>query len=145
VTLDDAGIQRFLDTKQVVLLATVQADGAPLAMPMWFLHDLSTDPSTLTMISVEGTQKIRNLRRDPRVCVVAEAGGGGGDERGVTVQGRAEFLPDGAERRALAERFLTKYHPRLERLWGGRAMPPNRVMLRIAPAHVRSWGLDLRA
>jgi len=140
VTLDDAGIQRFLDTKQVVLLATVQADGAPLAMPMWFLHD----PSTLTMISVEGTQKIRNLRRDPRVCVVAEAGGGGGDERGVTVQGRAEFLPDGAERRALAERFLTKYHPRLERLWGGRAMPPDRVMIRIAPARVRAWGLAPR-
>jgi len=141
VTLDDAGIQRFLDTKQVVLLATVQADGAPLAMPMWFLHD----PSTLTMISVEGTQKIRNLRRDPRVCVVAEAGGGGGDERGVTVQGRAEFLPDGAERRALAERFLTKYHPRLERLWGGRAMPPDRVMLRIVPARVRAWGLAPRS
>ncbi|SRR6266581_2747719 len=103
--LDTAGIQRFLDTKEVVLLATLQADGAPLAMPMWFVHD----PATLTMISVEGTQKVRNLRRDPRVCVVAEAVGGGGDERGVTVQGRAEFMPDGAERHALAERFLAKY------------------------------------
>ena len=138
--LDDAGIQRFLDTKEVVLLATVQADGAPLAMPMWFVHD----PATLTMISVESSQKIRNLRRDPRVCVVAEAGDGAGNERGVSVQGRAEFLPDGAERRALAQRFLTKYHPRLERLWSGRAMPPNRVMLRITPAHVRAWGLTTR-
>src|SRR5882672_5830678 len=141
MTLDTASIRRFLDTKEVVLLATVQADGAPLAMPMWFVHDAATP----TMISVEGTQKVRNLRRDPRVCVVAEAGGGGGDERGVTVQGRAEFMPDGAERRALAERFLAKYHPRLERLWGGRAMPPDRVMIRIVPARVRSWGLDARA
>jgi PPOX class probable F420-dependent enzyme len=134
--LDDAAIQRFLATKEVAVLSTVQADGAPLAMPMWFLHD----PSALFMISVEGTQKVRNLRRDPRVCVVAEAGGGGADIRGVTVTGRAELLADGAERRALVERFHAKY-PRLSALWGGRVMPANRVMFRIAPAGVRSWGL----
>jgi PPOX class probable F420-dependent enzyme len=134
--LDDPAIQRFLGTKEVALLATVRADGAPLAMPMWFLHDTES----LTMISVEGTQKVRNLRRDSRVCVVAEAGGGGGDIRGVTVLGRAEFLADGPERRALAERFHEKY-PRLASLWGGRAMPADRVMFRIAPERVRSWGL----
>ncbi len=137
MSLGDSAIQRFLAAKDVAILATVQADGAPLAMPMWFLHD----PASLTMISVEGTHKVRNLRRDARVCVVAEAGSGGGDERGVTVLGKAEFLADGPERRALVERFHAKY-PRLERLWGGRTMPPNRVMFRIAPAHVRSWGLE---
>ena len=136
MSLDDTAIQRFLATKQVALLATVRADGAPLAMPMWFLHDAAT----VTMISVEGTQKVRNLRRDPRVCVVAEAGGGGGDIRGVTVLGRAEFLGDGPDRRALIERFHEKY-PRLATLWGGRAMPANRVMFRIAPERVKSWGL----
>jgi nitroimidazol reductase NimA-like FMN-containing flavoprotein (pyridoxamine 5'-phosphate oxidase superfamily) len=93
------------------------------------------------MISMVGTQKVRNLRRDARVCVVAEAGGGGEEIRGVTVQGRAEFLADGPERRVLAERFHAKY-PGLARLWGGRAMPPDRVMFRIVPARVRSWGLD---
>jgi general stress protein 26 len=94
MSLDDPAVQRFLGTKQVALLATVKADGAPLAMPMWFLHDAAS----VTMISVEGTQKVRNLRRDPRVCVVAEAGGGGGDIRGVTVLGRAEFRAAGAHR-----------------------------------------------
>ena len=135
MSLSDAAVQRFLATKDVAILATAQADGAPLAMPMWFLHD----PATLTMISVEGTQKVRNLRRDPRVCVVAEVAGGG-EIRGVTVLGAAKFLSDGPERRALAERFHAKY-PGLERLWGGRAMPANRVMFQIIPRHVRSWGL----
>ena len=137
VTLADPAIQRFLATKDVAVLATVQADGAPLAMPMWFLHD----PAALTMISVEGTQKVRNLRRDGRVCVVAEAVAQGGEVQGVTVTGRAEFLGDGPERRALVDRFHAKYG-RLERLWNGRAMPPNRVMFRIAPARVRGWGLE---
>ena len=132
----DAAIQRYLGTKEVVTLATRQPDGAPLAMPMWFLHD----PGAITMISVDGLQKVKNLRRDPRVCVVGETADARGI-RGVVVQGRAELLPDGSERRALAERFLQKYSGRLEKLWGGRAMPPNRVMFRIVPSKVRSWGL----
>jgi len=135
--LDEARIQRFLDGRDIVVLATVQSDGAPLAMPMWFLHD----PAALTMISVAGTQKVRNLRRDPRVCVVAERGARG-DVRGVSVHGRAEFLSDGPERRALAERLLEKYHPHLEQRWGGRGMPADRVMFRIVPERVRAWGLD---
>jgi PPOX class probable F420-dependent enzyme len=136
MSLADAAVQKFLATKEIVLLATVQEDGAPLAMPMWFLHD----SASLTMISEAGTQKVRNLRRDGRVCVVAEAGGGGADIRGVTVLGRAVFLDDGPERRALIERFHAKY-PRLASLWGGRTMPANRVMFRIAPERVKSWGL----
>jgi PPOX class probable F420-dependent enzyme len=137
MTLDDTKIQRFLATKEVAVLATVRADGAPLAMAMWFLHD----PAALTMISMDGLQKVRNLRRDPRVCVVAEAGGEGADDiRGVTVNGRAVFLDDGVERRALVEAFHAKY-PSLASLWGGRAMPPNRVMFKIVPERVKSWGL----
>jgi PPOX class probable F420-dependent enzyme len=135
--LDDPKIERFLATKDVVVLAIVKADGAPLAMPMWFLHD----PAELTMISFGATQKIRNLHRDPRVCVVGE-GGPKGEVKGVAVHGRVEFLADGPARRALAERFVEKYRPYLERRWGGRAMPSDRVMFRIVPSRVRAWGLD---
>ena len=99
--LDDARIQGFLATKEVAVLATVQANGSPLAMAMWFLHA----PASLTMISVADTQKVRNLHRDPRVSVVAEAVTAGGETRGVAVQGRAEFRPDGPERRALIDCF----------------------------------------
>ena len=136
--LGEDRVQRFLGTKEVVVLATLQADGAPLAMPMWFLHD----PAQITMISVVGTQKVRNLRRDPRVCVVAESVSESGAIRGVTVQGRAEFLSDGPERRALAAGLLAKYDPRLERLWTGREMPADRVMFRIVPSRVTVWGLS---
>jgi PPOX class probable F420-dependent enzyme len=134
--LSDTAVQRFLGTKEVVVLATVQRDGSPLAMAMWFLHD----PDALTMISVANLRKVHNLRRDPRVSVVGEAADAQGI-RGVAVQGRAEFLEDSPERRALVERFLTKYHPLLEGYWKGRAIPPDRVMFRIVPSKVRSWGL----
>ena len=136
MNLSDEPVQRFLASKKVVVLATIQVDGAPLAMAMWFLHD----PGALTMISVDDLQKVRNLRRDPRVCVVAEADDARGI-RGVIVQGRAEFLADGAERRALVDRFLAKYDPLLEGYWKGRTMPPNRVMFRITPSKTLAWGL----
>src|SRR5262245_52523918 len=132
-----ARVQEFLAAREVVVLATVQADGSPLAMPMWFLHD----PTALTMVSVAGTQKVRNLHRDPRVCVVAESGSRG-EVRGVSIQGRAQFLSESPQQRALVERLLEKYRPHLERRWGGRAMPPDRVMFTIMPSRVRSWGLD---
>jgi PPOX class probable F420-dependent enzyme len=134
--LGDARIQQYLATKDVVVLATLLPGGAPVITPMWFLHD----GDALTMISVDGLRKIANLRADPRVCVVAESGTRR-DIRSVTVHGRAAFLSDTPERRGLADRFLTKYRPDLERLWGGPAMPANRVMFRIVPDRVRSQGL----
>jgi PPOX class probable F420-dependent enzyme len=136
MTLADPKVQAYLATKEVVVLATVNPDGSPLAMAMWFLHD----PAALTMISVDGLAKVRNLRRDPRVAVVAESGTRG-DIRGVSVRGRAEFLDDSPERRALVDRFHARYDPNLAKLWNGHAMPANRVMFRIVPGHVRSWGL----
>jgi PPOX class probable F420-dependent enzyme len=137
MNLAHADVQRFLATKHVVVLATVQPDGSPLAMPMWFLHDAAT----LTMISVDDLQKVRNLRRDPRVCVVAEAANAtGGEGRGVIVVGHAAFLADDPERRTLVDRLHAKY-PELQQFWRGRAMPANRVMFRITPERVHSWGL----
>ena len=132
----DPPVQQYLATKDIVLLATIRADGSPLITPMWFLHDLST----LSLISVENSHKVRNLRRDPRLHIIAESGTRG-DIKGVSVRGRAQFLPDSEERRALATRLLDKYHPHLERLWSGRAMPPNRVMFRVTPEQVHAWGL----
>ena len=135
--LTDCRIQRFLATKEVVVLSTVQRSGAPLAMPMWFLHM----PETLYMISVDGLQKVRNLRRDPRVCVVAESGNRGTAIRGVVIQGRVVFVVEPEQQRPIVEHLLRKYDPDLARLWGGRAMPPDRVLFRIEPEKVRSWGL----
>jgi len=138
MTFDDPRIQQYLSTKDIVVLGTINPDGTPLITAMWFLHD----PSALTLISMDGLQKVRNLRRDPRLHIVAESGARGDDIKGVAVRGRAEFLDDSPERRALAARILDKYHPHLENYWNGRAMPTNRVMFRVVPQQVRTWGLD---
>ena len=69
-SLADPVTQKFLASKDIVVLATLHKNGAPLAMPMWFL----ADSESLYMVSMVDTQKVQNLRRDGRVCVVAESG-----------------------------------------------------------------------
>jgi PPOX class probable F420-dependent enzyme len=134
--LNDADIQQFLATKEVVVLATVHTDGSPLAMPVWFVHDREA----ITMISETETQKVRNLRRDPRVCVVAESGSRQ-DARAVMLGGLAEFMEDSPARQSLVRVLLDKYAPNLERRWRGDAMPADRVMFRVVPAWVRTYGM----
>src|SRR5262245_7848151 len=138
MTFEDPRVQQYLAGKDIVVLGTINPDGGPLVTAMWFLHDAAA----MTLISVDGLQKVRNLRRDPRLHIVAESGARGADIKGLAIRGRAEFLGDSAERRELAIRLLDKYHPHLEEYWGGRAMPANRVMFRVVPQQVRTWGLD---
>jgi len=135
---DDPRVQSYLATKDTMLLATINPDGAPLITVMWFLHD----PAAVTLISVDGLQKVKNLRRDPRVHLVAESGARGSEIRGVALRGRAEFLPDTAGRGALVARIVDKYHPHLEGYWGGKTMPADRVMFRVVPQQVHTWGFD---
>ena len=135
--LADPPIQAYLATREVAVLAGVGPDGGPWATPMWFLHT----PDALFMISVDGLPKVRSLERDPRVAVAAETTTPEGAIRGVALTGRVEFVPDSDGRRRLVEGFLDKYRPRLERIWRSRVMPGNRVMFRITPERVRSWGL----
>ena len=135
--LADPAIQHFLHSKDIAILATLQQDGAPLAMPMWFV----ADTEHLGMVSVADTQKVQNLRRDSRVCVVVESGTRGADIRGVSVQGQAVFLTQAAAYQPVVERLLQKYEPHLAQLWGGTTMPSNRVVFHILPKRVHSWGL----
>jgi PPOX class probable F420-dependent enzyme len=135
--LADAAIQHFLHSKDIALLATLQRDGAPLAMPMWFVADLDS----LYMVSVADSQKVRNLRRDGRVCVVLESGRRGTEIRGVSIQGRVVFLEQAHAYQPVVDRLLQKYAPHLAALWGGTTMPVNRVVFQILPDKVHSWGL----
>jgi PPOX class probable F420-dependent enzyme len=127
--LADAAIQHFLHSKDIALLATLQRDGAPLAMPMWFVADLDS----LYMVSVADSQKVRNLRRDGRVCVVLESGRRGTEIRGVSILGRVVFLEQAHAYQPVVDRLLQKYAPHLAALWGGTTMPVNRVVFQILP------------
>ena len=131
---DDA-VQRYLAGRDVVVLATLGADGAPLAMPMWFVHDATS----LTMVSVAGTAKVRNLEHDPRVCVVAEGGTRDAPD-GLVLTGAVTF-ETGDARAAAGRRFADRYRPAIERIWGGPEVPDDRRVFALRPRVVRASGI----
>ena len=56
----------LLESRALALVSTLGPGGAPQTTPIWFLFDAGQVRFSL----VAGRQKLRNLRRDPRVSVV---------------------------------------------------------------------------
>src|SRR5262249_56407013 len=83
-------VAAFLARQRKVHVATINRDGSPHLMPMYFvLVDGAVAFWTYTK-----SQKIRNLQRDPRITVMAEEGVAYFDLRGVQVSGRAHLTTD---------------------------------------------------
>jgi len=131
----DHEVQQALDGPSTAVLATINPDGSPLATPMWYVHDASG----IGMVSVDGLQKIYNLKRDPRVSVVVETKAASGLQC-VIVQGTVEFLDSTADRGALGASFVEKYGESIEKRWGGSVVPDDRALFRIHPRRVKLWG-----
>ena len=72
IGFDSKLVQEYLNEKEIGVLATSNPDGSPLAMPMWFIHDIDG----VALVSQADDMKVRNMRRDPRVGFVVESGSG---------------------------------------------------------------------
>jgi PPOX class probable F420-dependent enzyme len=55
----------LLRSRAVAFVSTLGKDGAPQVTPLWFLWD----GERVRISLVDGRQKLRNLRRDPRIAV----------------------------------------------------------------------------
>jgi PPOX class probable F420-dependent enzyme len=130
--------ERLLGLRLIASLATIDADGTPHVVPMWFLHDRG---SVLIPTSAR-TRKIRNLRRAPRATLMVEQAGGGLDVRGAMLVGGVEII-EGVEARRLNRTIHLKYVTA-----EGLALPEVRsyldaddVTIRLRPERVSTWNL----
>jgi len=128
-------VQDYLTGKEVGVWATVNPDGSPLAMPMWFVHDRDG----LALVSQADDMKVRNMRQDPRVGFVVESGSGGTIEC-MIVQGRVTFLSSEFDRSRVGARFIDKYGVHMEKRWDGRSVPGSRALFLIQPRRIKVWG-----
>ena len=84
-------VRRFLESSKTIVLTSNGTQGYPHPMPMWFT--LESD-GTVRMTTYRVSQKIKNLERDPRLTLLAEAGTEYSELRGVVIHGRAELAYD---------------------------------------------------
>lgn len=59
-------LRPLLDSTAVAFVSTIGPRGEPQTTPLWFVHE----GGAVRISLVEGRQKLRNLRRDPRISVV---------------------------------------------------------------------------
>lgn len=81
-------LDAFLAAERTCRVATVSADGAPHVSAMWF----AWDGTSLWLYSITRSKRWAELRRDPRLAVVVDAGEQYGELRGAELTGTAEFV-----------------------------------------------------
>ncbi|MFI1412035.1 pyridoxamine 5'-phosphate oxidase family protein [Streptomyces sp. NPDC020707] len=81
-------LDEFLTTQRTCRVATVSADGAPHVSTLWFVWD----GKSLWLYSITRSKRWADLRRDPRVAAVIDAGEEYDQLRGVEVSGSVEFV-----------------------------------------------------
>jgi PPOX class probable F420-dependent enzyme len=128
-----AGFQKLLREPSYCQVATLMPDGSPQVTQVW----VETDGEHILVNTAEGRQKVRNVRRDPRVAVNVHDPAN--QWRIATVRGRVvEVTTDGAD--ALIDQLAKKYIG--ADTYPFRQPGEVRVTLKIAPEHVAETGLE---
>ncbi len=129
-----ARADRLLTRESVVWLGTVDSDGRPHLVPVWFLWD----GEAVLIASKPGARKVRNIREHP--CVMLGVGDPDGDFDVGLVEARAELTS--LTTAALLEAGLReKYAARLEALGLGAAefAATYSQVIRVTPSRCLPW------
>lgn len=100
-------IRERLEKDLVAWLTTVSEAGQPQSSVIWFL----AEPDGFVIYSLANTPRVRNIRRNPRVCLALNSSSRGEDL--VIVEGLATIVEDGVPATS-DEAYLAKYASQIE-------------------------------
>lgn len=135
--MSDAEVEAFLHGRHTMSLATIGPDGRPHLVAMWYGF-VGGEPGFLTY---RGSQKHRNLARDPLVTCLVEDGDVYEELRGAQIRGRAHLVTDEDRRLELAYDVTSRYQGPLDDAArvAVRASIAKRLVYRIEVEDVVSW------
>lgn len=129
IPIDD--LLGFLDRPITSVLATHGREGRVRLSPVW--HEWRD--GGFNIVSLEGSEKVHQIRRDPRVSlVVAEQTY---PWTGVEVRCEARILTGGVE--AVARRINIRYEGAERGEDSTQEPAPGSVLLRLEPGELRTW------
>jgi nitroimidazol reductase NimA-like FMN-containing flavoprotein (pyridoxamine 5'-phosphate oxidase superfamily) len=91
IELTATEIREFLDSHKTLIIVSNGADGYPHPMPMWFYVD---GAGCVYCTTFGKSQKVMNLRRDPRASLLVESGLEYAELKGVVIYAQAEIIDD---------------------------------------------------
>ena len=104
VAMSEAEVEEFLAGDMKVQVATVGPDGAPHLTTLFYV----LDEGRIAFWTYGSSQKVKNLRRDPRITCLVEDGDDYVELRGVSITGRATLLEEYDEIKALGARMTQR-------------------------------------
>jgi PPOX class probable F420-dependent enzyme len=138
IRMSEAEVEAFVAECRNLQVATLDKAGAPHLTTVWFAYR----EGEFLFETYGSSQKIVNLRRDPRVAVLCEKGESYDELRGVSVQGRAEIVESGARADELMRAIISRIHPGVgpEKVGDLAAqMLRKRVVVVVRPEKLISW------
>lgn len=110
IRMTEAEVDEFLHGRQTMCVATIGVSGHPHVVAMWYgFHEGSTAFWTYAR-----SQKILNLRRDPRVTCLVEDGEEYGELRGVEIVGHGRLVEDRDVVQQIGESVYERYFGTLD-------------------------------
>ena len=91
IRMSDDELRSFLRSSKTIIINSNGPGGYPHPMPMWFAVD---DDGSVRMTTFRKSQKVLNLKRDPKVSLLVESGEEYSQLRGVVIYGRARVVDD---------------------------------------------------
>jgi len=90
IKLSDEEIAAYLQSSKTLIMATINHDGWPHVVPMWY----AMIDGLVHMHTYRTSQKVRNIERDPRGSALVEDGTIYNELRGVFMRGHYEIVDD---------------------------------------------------
>lgn len=104
--MSDEEALAFLGEERIVTCGSLSRQGRPHLMPLWYV----IRGGTLWVWTYGASQKVLNLRRDPRATLQVEAGGSRYDQlRGIMIEADAVLHDDLDTVATLGAEILTRY------------------------------------
>jgi PPOX class probable F420-dependent enzyme len=104
VSMSDGEIEQFLAENLKVQIATIGPDGCPHLTTLFYV----IEDGMLAFWTYGRSQKVVNLRRDPRITCLVEDGEDYFELRGVSIQGKARLVEQYDDIRALGARVAAR-------------------------------------
>jgi nitroimidazol reductase NimA-like FMN-containing flavoprotein (pyridoxamine 5'-phosphate oxidase superfamily) len=135
MTADEQAV--FLARSRTIMLSTIDGRGYPHCVAMWF----ALIDGVVHMTSFRKAQKVVNIRRNPKVSLLAESGSEYAELRGLMIRGQGELVEDVELCNEILGRIQVKHGS------AGDASAPDllrrqaakRVAIRIHAERVASW------
>jgi PPOX class probable F420-dependent enzyme len=105
IVMTEPEVAAYLDEQRVLNVATNGPSGHPHVVAMWFAM-VDGRPSFWTFGK---SQKVVNLRRDPRITALVESGDSYNELKGVELVGTARIVEDSGEILAIGRAVAAKY------------------------------------